>query len=274
MRAPALRLSARLVESNLMRAPALRLCLFLLLGLAAPGATDLPERPTGRYDQEPPKVTELTITPNIIDVRQTAKMLETSVWVEDDFSGVAKVELEVAGRLGSDQTSLMRAASFTAGSRHKGQWKLKKQIAPLSANGTWRVSMLAVTDLQGNRRSYNTTEIAEITQAYVDVFSGLCFTSPWLCVDTESDPSSLAELSGYWALEQGTPHYTRDNGILQRYTDQGLVPEAGARKVKTLQELVQQDNEQDMKRNWLYEFYRRRWNTTTMSFPLKETGRL
>ena len=33
-------------------------------------------------------------------------------------------------------------------------------------------------------------------------------------------------------------------------------------------------NEQDMKRNWLYEFYRRQWNSTTMSFPLKETGRL
>jgi hypothetical protein len=252
----------------------LRLCLCLLLGLPGPAATDRPERPTGRFDQEPPKVLSLAITPTIIDVRQTAKMLETSVRVTDDFSGVAKVELEVAGRLGSDQTSLMRAASFQTGSRHDGYWKLKKQIAPLSANGTWRVSMLAVTDLQGNRRSYNTDEIAEITSAYVEVFSGLCFTSPWLCVDTASDPSSLAELTGYWALEKGTPHYTRHNGILQRYSEQGLLPEAGARNVKTLQELVQQDNEQDMKRNWLYEFYRRQWNSTTMSFPLKETGRL
>ena len=250
--------------------------LLLLLLLHGPWLVstddDLPDRPAGRFDQEPPKVLSLAITPTIIDVRQTAKMLETSVRVTDDFSGVAKVELEVAGRLGSDQTSLMRAASFQTGSRHDGYWKLKKQIAPLSANGTWRVSMLAVTDLQGNRRSYSTAEIAEITQAYVEVFSGLCFTSPWLCVDTESDPSSLAELSGYWKLETGTPYYTRHNGILQKYTDSGPVPEAGARNVRTLQELVQQDNEQDMKRNWLYEFYRRRWNSTTMSFPLKESS--
>ena len=248
---------------------------FLLLAFLVCGSEhDAPERPPDRFDTEPPKVKSLTITPTFIDVRQTAKMLETSVHVTDDFSGVAKVELEVAGRLGSDQTSLMRAASFQTGSRHDGQWKLKKQIAPLSANGTWRVSSLAVTDLQGNRRSYSTTEIAEITSAYVEVFSGLCFTSPWLCVDTESDPSSLAELTGYWELDKNTPYYNRDNGILQKYTNNGEVPEAEARNVKTLQELVQQDNEQDLKRNWLYEFYRRRWNSTTMSFPLKETGRL
>ena len=74
----------------------LRLCLCLLLGLPGPAATDRPERPTGRFDQEPPKVLSLAITPTIIDVRQTAKMLETSVRVTDDFSGVAKVELEVA----------------------------------------------------------------------------------------------------------------------------------------------------------------------------------
>ena len=252
--------------------PVVFLCLLLIP--SRPTVVDPPERPTGRFDQEPPKVLSLAITPTIIDVRQQAKMLETSVRVTDDFSGVAKVELEVAGRLGSDQTSLMRAASFQTGSRHDGYWKLKKQIAPLSANGTWRVSMLAVTDLQGNRRSYNTEEIAEITSAYVEVFSGLCFTSPWLCVDTESDPSSLAELTGYWALEEGTPYYSRDNGIMKKYNHNGLVPEADMQKVKTLQELVQQDDEQDMKRNWLYEFYRRRWNSTTMSFPLKETGRL
>ena len=182
----------------------------------------------------------------------------------------AKVELEVSGRLGSDQSSLMRAASFQTGSRHDGYWKLKKQIAPLSANGTWRCSSLAVTDLQGNRRTYTTAQINEITTAYVEALSGLCFTSPWLCVDTLSDPSAEAYLTGFWALDSSTPKY--GDGIMMNWTADGQGP--ATRPVRTLQELVQQDDEQDKKRNWLYEFYRRQWNATSSSFPLKKVARL
>jgi hypothetical protein len=227
---------------------------------------DLPERPPGRFDILPPQVLSLAITPTLIDVRETGQMLETSVRVIDDFAGVAKVELEVSGRMGSDQSSLMRAASFQTGSRHDGYWKLKKNIPPLSANGTWRVSSLAVTDLQGNRKTYTTSEIGQITQAFVEVFSGLCFTSPWLCVDTASDPSAVAWLDGFWSLDSNTPKYGAGIQLNQTEIHFGVA----TRTVKTLQELVQQDNEQDKKRNWLYEFYRRRWNATTASFPLKE----
>ena len=233
--------------------------------IATVNPSQLPERPPGRYDLSPPQVLSLAITPTTIDVREGSKMLETSVRVIDDFSGVAKVELEVAGRMGSDQSALMRAASFQTGSRHDGYWKLKKNIPPLSANGTWRVSSLAVTDLQGNRKTYTTSEIGRITQAYVEVFSGLCFTSPWLCVDTGSDPAAVAWLDGFWALEWNTTKY--GSGINMNRTVNG--EGRATRNVRTLQELVQQDDEQDKKRNWLYEFYRRRWNATSTSFPLK-----
>jgi|TARA_B110000091_G_C13533686_1_gene357415 hypothetical protein len=47
-------------------------------------------------------------------------MFETSVHVTDDFSGVAFVSIKVSGRLGSDETTLMRAASMETGSRHDG----------------------------------------------------------------------------------------------------------------------------------------------------------
>jgi len=100
--------------------------------IATVNPSQLPERPPGRYDLSPPQVLSLAITPTTIDVREGSKMLETSVRVIDDFSGVAKVELEVAGRMGSDQSALMRAASFQTGSRHDGYWKLKKKTTSLT----------------------------------------------------------------------------------------------------------------------------------------------
>ena len=227
---------------------------------------ELPQRPPGLFDFNPPALLSLMITPTLIDVRQRSQMFETSVLLTDDFSGVAKVTIKVSGRSGSDQTSLMRAASFETGSRHDGYWKLKKNIQPLAANGTWTVSEVTLTDLQGNMRTYNSAEINTITSAFVDVLSGLCFTSPWLCAD-KSDPSSVAFLDGYWALDATPSKY--NNGILYSIEDNGLMT-APSRNVKTLQELVQQDNEQDLKRNWLYEFYRRRWNSTNQMFEVKE----
>jgi hypothetical protein len=56
--------------------------------------------------------------------------------------------------------------------------------------------------------------------------------------------------------------------VKYQYSEKGWIK--STRQVQTLQELVQQDNEQDLKRNWLYEFYRRRWNATNQMFTLKE----
>ena len=63
----------------------------------------------------------------------------------------------------------------------------------------------------------------------------------------------LVKIDGYWALDTSPIKY---NGIYLDVSNDGPKP----RTVRTLQELVQQDNEQDLKRNWLYEFYRRKWN--------------
>jgi len=230
--------------------------------------TNYPHTSQGLFDVTPPALLSLAITPTLIDVRVSSKMFETSVHVTDDFSGVASVTLKVSGRLGSDQTSLMRAASFQTGSRHDGYWKLKKNIQPLAANGTWRVSSVTIIDLQGNQRDYNTEQINEITSAFVDVFSGLCFTSPWLCAD-DKDPASEAWLTGYWAMDENTPAFTK-GGIGHSMLAGGKGRSSTVtRNVRTLQELVQQDDEQDKKRNWLYEFYRRRWNSTSLAFELK-----
>ena len=78
------------------------------------------ERPGGIYDTTPPQLLSLKISPTLINVRSEAQMFETSVHVTDDFSGVAFVSIKVSGRLGSDETTLMRAASMETGSRHDG----------------------------------------------------------------------------------------------------------------------------------------------------------
>ncbi len=223
------------------------------------------DRPLGAHDTAPPQVLSLSISPTVLDVRTEAKMLEAAVHVTDDFSGTSKVEIEVAGRQGSDQTSLMRAAVFRTGSRNNGYWKLSKLIQPLAPNGTWTVKRLRVTDLAGNILEYSTAEINQITQAYVEVFSQLCFTSPWLCEDTENDPAAHAELTGYWQLNAAGRNY--GTGVKRKWTSGGYNA-AATENVRTLQELVNQDDERDRRQNWLYNYYRRRWEKESNSFVL------
>jgi hypothetical protein len=86
--------------------------------------------------------------------------------------------------------------------RHDGMWELKKNIPVLSANGTWLVSNIKVTDMQGNQRTYFPDEIKEISGgALVYVYSGLCFTSPWLCEDPSADPAAYSPLDGQWSID-------------------------------------------------------------------------
>ena len=57
-----------------------------------------------------------------------------------------------------------------------------KAIPALSANGTWAVSFIRLTDLQGNRYTYYEPELIQnnVNTKY-QVVSALCMTAPWLC---------------------------------------------------------------------------------------------
>ena len=205
---------------------------------ARPSATgQQPERPPGLFDFNPPVVETLSISPTVLNVQQEEQYVTVICRVSDDFSGVAKVEVELSGRMGSDQASVSRSANYVpydpvktgstdtsgvvnidgyltpvgatnkilgeANSRHKGIWQLKKLIPVLAANGTWLVSAITVTDFQRNSRSYTPAEIDKISNgaASVEVLSGLCFTSPWLCEDPEGDPAAYSPLVGYWEID-------------------------------------------------------------------------
>ena len=203
-----------------------------------PSAKDeQPDRPPGLFDFNPPVVETLSISPTVLNVQQEEQYVTVICRVSDDFSGVAKVEVQLSGRMGSDQASTSRSASYVpydpaktgttdssgvvnkdgylstdgavnkilgeANSRHKGIWQLKKLIPVLAANGTWLVSSITVTDFQGNVRGYTPGEIDVISNgaASVEVLSGLCFTSPWLCEDPQKDPAAFSPLVGYWEID-------------------------------------------------------------------------
>jgi hypothetical protein len=203
-----------------------------------PSAKDQqPDRPPGLFDFNPPVVETLSISPTVLNVQQEEQYVTVICRVSDDFSGVAKVEVELSGRMGSDQASVSRSANYVpfdaaktgttdssgvinidgylnthgatnkilgeANSRHKGIWQLKKLIPVLAANGTWLVSAITVTDFQGNTRGYTPSEIDKISNgaASLEVLSGLCFTSPWLCEDPEFDPAAYSPLVGYWEID-------------------------------------------------------------------------
>lgn len=65
--------------------------------------------PPGLFDFNPPVVETLSISPTVLNVQQEEQYVTVICRVSDDFSGVAKVEVELSGRMGSDQASVSRS---------------------------------------------------------------------------------------------------------------------------------------------------------------------
>ena len=126
--------------------------------------------------------------PPVLNVLATVQTVTMTLWVEDDFSGCKTVEIMTSGRDGSDTSSIMRqsapepSANGYVSTRLNGKWELQKAIPALSANGTWAISFIRLTDLQGNRYTYYEPELIQnnVNTKY-QVVSALCMTSPWLC---------------------------------------------------------------------------------------------
>jgi hypothetical protein len=189
-------------------------------------------KPKGYHDSTPPAlvvagpIPALTIEgpdvqrPLVLNVLAQVQTVTMTLLVSDDFSGCKTVEIMTSGRDGSDTTAIMRTSANSAGTRRMGTWVLKKAIPSLSANGTWAVSFIRLTDLQGNQKVYYENELIGMgINTKYEVISALCMTSPWLC-----------------------PEY------------------------KQLQDLVNKDDERDLRQKWIYYYYRQIWYATNQTF--------
>ena len=190
-------------------------------------------KPKGYHDSTPPKLMFSHPTkpalkiegpnvnrPLVLNVLSEVQTVTMTLQVSDDFSGCKTVEIMTSGRDGSDTTSIMRTSANSAGTRLQGEWVLKKAIPALSANGTWAVTFVRLTDLQGNVYTYLENELqANGVNTKYEIISALCMTSPWLC-----------------------PEY------------------------KQLQDLVNLDDERDLRQNWIYYYYRQVWYAKNQTF--------
>ena len=124
----------------------------------------------------------------VLNVLVSVQTVTMHLWISDDFSGCKTVEIMTSGRDGSDTTSIMRQSAprqaehgYTS-TRLNGRWELQKAIPSLSANGTWAISFIRLTDLQGNVYTYFEPELIALgVPTKYQVISALCMTSPWLC---------------------------------------------------------------------------------------------
>jgi len=174
--------------------------------------TDAPMKPPGYHDIAPPKFMTgrsdgrpaLYIetpsnplptdgipnnnNPPVVNVLEGVQTVTMHLWVSDDFTGCKTVEIMTSGRDGSDTSSIMRQSSpepsaygYTS-TRLNGRWQLQKAIPSLSANGTWAISFIRLTDLQGNTHTYYEQELVQLGMSTkYEIISALCMTSPWLC---------------------------------------------------------------------------------------------
>ena len=131
---------------------ALMLTLMMML-VGMPGDVAAGYVRPGLHDATPPVLLSLDITPDVIDVTRKTRLLTITASVQDDFSGTSTVEVYFAGRMGSDVQPIIHASAPIIGDRLGGVFRMKRSIAPLSANGTWTVRFVRLQDLR-NQRTY------------------------------------------------------------------------------------------------------------------------
>ena len=143
----------------------------------------------------------------------------------------------------------------------------------MAAAGKWRVRYVRVSDLQGNTRTYQTQELVDNGwQTEFSVLSGLCYASPWLCIDPKADPSAVApiedslpyvcdpaEIAMKTCHPSNEPYWNLTRPIYNNMPENGFSLGDGS-LVESLQQLNAQDDRMDSRQGWLYYYYRYNWN--------------
>ena len=149
----------------------------------------------------------------------------------------------------------------------------------MAAAGKWRVRYVRVSDLQGNTRTYQTQELVDNGwQTEFTVLSGLCYASPWLCIDPNVDPSAVAPLEDSlpYVCDQAeiqmktchpsnAPYWNLTRPVYNNMPANGFSLGDGS-LVQSLQQLNAQDDRMDTRQGWLFYYYRYNWNDEKKAF--------
>jgi Bacterial Ig-like domain (group 3)/Carboxypeptidase regulatory-like domain/Bacterial Ig-like domain len=117
------------------------------------------EEPVEESDHEAPKLAELAIEPDTIDVSGSSQTVSVGARITDDFSGLSKATISFRSPSGEVQdTALFERSSGTA---DDGQYVATVPFERFSEAGEWRATV-TLTDNTGNRRELESGQLEEM----------------------------------------------------------------------------------------------------------------
>ncbi len=121
--------------------------------------------PQGQLDQASPSVNEVAFDPVRVEVSTSTAFINILIEAEDDFSGVARVNVWFISPDGSEISSggyMPSEEAITAGGPHDGSFFLRVAIPEGATPGYWKLAGVLVTDQEGNSY-YKTFEDKTLT---------------------------------------------------------------------------------------------------------------
>ncbi|HEV2982063.1 MAG TPA: hypothetical protein VGX51_11570, partial [Solirubrobacteraceae bacterium] len=128
--------------------------LILLLALGAAGAVSA-------NAAEPPALASLSISPSTVNITSAAQNVKVSGEITSAV-GVASASVAFESPRGNESTGTV---SFTklSGTATAGIWEATVPFKQYSADGTWRVTSVNLTDTEGNQVRLSATQLHEKT---------------------------------------------------------------------------------------------------------------
>jgi len=162
--------------------------------------------------------------------------------VEDDASGIDSVSVRTTGHGGSDRSrgisEVYEPFAITTQTHRRilrAQYRIKKTIPALSANGKWEINYIEVADTQGNVRRVNGAQVFALTGRLhmFDVKASTCENTPYHCQDISTyfnvaangvrhNANYAYQYYGYLSQLEGQSYFSMATADQYPNTDSGL----------------------------------------------------
>ena len=149
-------------------------------------------RVTPGGDVDPPVITNVTITPSVVDISTASADVTVSIDATDDPSGVEQIELQfwapTAGPGGQRRPcTVVRDHGLVSGTLKSGTWECTITIPLHAETGMWKVGLAFVLDAAANNRFFTRDAAGDLC---AEDGSG-CITAWDPVIDVQGPPGDI-----------------------------------------------------------------------------------